>query len=111
VRSFASNALKQLGYTVLVAENGKIALDIITKNGHDLDLLVTDLIMPEMNGKELVNAVSSILPAMKVLYTSGYTDDHIVHSGALDEGIAFLSKPYSAQNLSRRIREILDEPA
>ncbi len=111
VRSFASNALKQLGYTVLVAENGKIALDIITKNGHDLDLLVTDLIMPEMNGKELVNAVSDIFPAMKVLYTSGYTDDHIVHSGALDEGIAFLSKPYSAQNLSRRIREILDEPA
>jgi signal transduction histidine kinase/CheY-like chemotaxis protein len=109
VRNFVGTALKDLGYTVFEADNGKKALDILKQNGKSIDLIVTDLIMPEMNGKELAIEVTKILPKVRVLFTSGYTEDHIVNSGSLDRGVDFLQKPYSIQTLAKKVREVIDK--
>jgi len=108
VRNFVGTALKNLGYIVQEAINGKKALDVLRQNGSKIELIITDLIMPEMNGKELAIEVGKILPEIRVLFTSGYTEDHIVNSGSLDRGIDFLQKPYSIQTLAKKVREILD---
>jgi PAS domain S-box-containing protein len=108
VRNFVSTALKDLGYTVNEAINGKKALDVLNRNGRNIDLIITDLIMPEMNGKELATEVGKILPEIRVLFTSGYTEDSIVSSGSLERGIDFLQKPYSIQTLAKKVREVLD---
>lgn len=109
VRNFVGKALNDLGYTVHEAINGKKALEILNQNGIKIDLIITDLIMPEMNGKELALEVGKILPKVRVLFTSGYTEDHIVNSGSLDRGIYFLQKPYSIQMLAKKVREVLDK--
>jgi CheY-like chemotaxis protein len=109
VRNFVSTALKDLGYTVIEAINGKKALEILTQNGTKIDLIVTDLIMPEMNGKEMAVEVEKILPEVRILFTSGYAEDHIVQSGSLDKGVDFLQKPYSIQTLAKKVREVLDK--
>jgi len=109
VRNFVGTALKDLGYTIHEAINGKKALEILVKNGAKIDLIVTDLIMPEMNGKELAIEVEKILPKTRILFTSGYTEDHIVQSGSLDKGVDFLQKPYSIQTLAKKVREVLDK--
>jgi PAS domain S-box-containing protein len=108
VRNFVGTALKDLGYTVYEAINGKKALEILNQNGMKIDLIITDLIMPEMNGKDLAIEVERILPEIKVLFTSGYTEDSIVSSGSLERGIDFLQKPYSIQTLAKKVREVLD---
>jgi PAS domain S-box-containing protein len=108
VRNFVGTALKDLGYTVHEAINGKKALKMLNQNNMKIELIITDLIMPEMNGKELALEVGKILPEIKVLFTSGYTEDSIVSSGSLDRGIDFLQKPYSIQTLAKKVREILD---
>ena len=74
-----------------------------------IDLLITDLIMPGMNGKELSDEIAMMYPDAKILYASGYADEHIVHSGALEPGIHFIQKPYSVHSLSRKIRDVLDK--
>ena len=72
-------------------------------------MIVTDLIMPEMNGKEMAVEVEKILPEVRILFTSGYAEDHIVQSGSLDKGVDFLQKPYSIQTLAKKVREVLDK--
>ncbi|MCK4942338.1 MAG: PAS domain S-box protein, partial [Candidatus Aminicenantes bacterium] len=109
VRNFTNVVLKELGYTVFKASNGKKALDLIKKKKLQMDLVITDLIMPEMNGKELATALKKVYPEIRILYTSGYTNNHIVHSGVLDEDINFIHKPYSYQTLAQKVREILDK--
>ena len=110
VRGFASTALQNLGYTIYESENGKRALDFIkTKSDLKIDLLVTDMVMPEMNGKELSNEVKKIYPETKIIFTSGYTDNHIVQSGNLDKDINFIQKPFSENKLARKIRTVLDK--
>ena len=113
VRGFASTALQNLGYTIYQAENGKQALEFIknhnSKSKFKIDLLITDMIMPEMNGKELANKLKKIYPNTKIIYTSGYTDNHIVQSGNLDKGINFIQKPFSEQTLAKKIRSVLDK--
>ena len=108
VRQFASDALKSLGYNVLVASDGKEALELLRKTSGAIDLLITDLVMPNMNGKELAEKILQLIPEIKIIYVSGYTDKHITHNGLLDEDIHFIQKPYSISELAHKIRTILD---
>lgn len=113
VRGFASTALQSLGYTIYEAENGKKALELIrekSKNDFELDLLITDMVMPEMNGKELAIELKKICPKTDIIFTSGYTDNHIVQSGNLEKGINFIQKPFSEMTLASKIRQVLDKP-
>jgi len=104
----AGEALRGFGYTVLEASDGQKALNLIKKKKNEIDLLITDIVMPFMNGDELAEEALQLIPSLKVIYTSGYTQDRIVHNGTLQKGITFLRKPYSILQLSRKIREVLD---
>jgi PAS domain S-box-containing protein len=107
VRGYVIAQLGSLGYRTLVASDGIAALALVD-SGVAFDLLFTDMIMPGgLNGRELAEEVVKRRPGMKVLYTSGYTDNVIVHEGQLDPGVTLLSKPYRKQDLSRKIREVL----
>lgn len=108
VRSFASVALKNFGYKIIEARTGKNALQIIKSKINIFDLIVTDLIMPEMNGQDLAKKVYEIQPNSKILFVSGYTFEHLLKDGEIEEGINFLQKPYTIQSLLKRIRNILD---
>jgi PAS domain S-box-containing protein len=111
VRNLATLFLRRLGYQVLVAPNGRDALALITeRNTVDVavDLLLTDVVMPGMNGRELAERLRSMRPTIQVLYSSGYTDDVIVDHGNVQEQLNFISKPYSFAALGRKIRQVLD---
>jgi PAS domain S-box-containing protein len=108
VQGYVIAQLGSLGYRALVAGDGVAALALVDQ-GAKFDLLFTDIIMPGgMNGRELADAVRRRRPGVKVLYTSGYTDDTIVHEGHLDPGVALLRKPYRKSELSQKIREVLE---
>ena len=107
LRDLAATVLERLGYTVYAAANGSEAMSIAQRTA-DLDLLLTDVVMPQMSGKELADQLRSSQPAVKVLFTSAYTEEAIVHHGILDPGIDFLHKPYTPALLSRKAREALD---
>ena len=110
VRSYVVSRLDGLGYRVLEAENGRRALELLT-DGARVDLLFTDVILPEgMNGRELADEARRLKPAMRILFTSGYTQETMIHHGKLDPGIALLNKPYRKEDLARKIREVLDAP-
>jgi response regulator RpfG family c-di-GMP phosphodiesterase len=109
VRDLANRLLKQQGYTVLEAANGEEALRLVQENmGERIHLLLTDVVLPQIGGKELADKLKMFRPDLKVLYTSGYTDYAIVHHGVLDSGTHFLQKPFSLKTLSRKVREVLD---
>jgi PAS domain S-box-containing protein len=103
--------LTELGYQVLAAEGPLEALAFAAKPEPPIDLLLTDVIMPTMNGKELAERVQTMRPGIHVLFTSGYTADAIAHRGMLDPGIDFLEKPFTLDALAAKIREALDHPA
>ncbi len=109
VRNLGHAILKLQGYTVLVAENGSRALSVLEEQNRKVQLLLTDVVMPGMNGKELFAKAVEQYPDLKVLYMSGYTNDIIAHRGVLEEGIAFVKKPFSVQSLTSKVREVLDE--
>ena len=100
--------LKRFGYQVLAASSPGKALLAAKNHPGQIDLLLTDMIMPEMNGRELSNEINSLYPNIKCLYMSGYTNNLIVHQGILDKGIHFLQKPFSMQDLAIKVREALD---
>jgi two-component system cell cycle sensor histidine kinase/response regulator CckA len=108
IRELAEEILQTCGYMVLTAHNGQEALTICEDHCGAIDLLLTDVIMPRMNGRDLAERLIRRWPKIKVLYVSGYTDDFVVHRGELDEGTAFLQKPFSAKTLTEKIRCILD---
>ena len=100
--------LRELGYQVLTASNGEVAMRLMTTPGRKIDLLLTDVVMPQMGGHELADRLRSLEPGLRVLFTSGYTDSTIVHQGLLDPHIAFLQKPYVPATLACKVREVLD---
>lgn len=100
--------LERMNYRVLTANSPAEALRIAEEYTGKIDLLVTDVIMPEMNGKALSHRLLELLPGLKVMYMSGYTANVIAHHGILDEGIHFLQKPFSKRELSKKIREVLE---
>lgn len=108
VRKLACQVLRIYGYQVLEAADGKAALLICESHSAPIHLLITDVIMPGMSGRELANRLTELRPEMKVLYMSGYTDNAIVHKGVLDEGANFIQKPFSTDVLAIRVREVLD---
>ncbi len=111
VRNFTSVALNNLGYNIYVASNGKKALKILKNNKTKtkIDLLITDMIMPKMNGKELAEKFHHYFPNTPVLFISGYTYNHIDHSGILEKKLNFLQKPFSVWELTEKVRKILDK--
>jgi PAS domain S-box-containing protein len=111
VRHLVAEILETNGYTVMQAGDGPSALELLRRHTGKLDLLVTDVVMPGMSGPEVAQAVTSMRPGTEVLYTSGYTDSAIGHHGVLEPGIAFLQKPFSADDLTRKVRSLLDQAA
>lgn len=108
VRDTVVSTLTTLGYCVLKASDASAALAIIDE-GAAIDLLFTDVVMPgPLRSTDLVRKARERWPALKVLYTSGYTQNAIVHGGRLDPGVELLSKPYSRETLARRVRQLLD---
>ena len=109
VRFTVHNILQRLGYTVLPAKDGMEALKVLTQHSGTVHLLLTDVVMPEMNGKELYAQIAGRCQGLKVLYMSGYTNDVIAHHGVLDEGVQFIQKPFTTHALAVKMREVLDK--
>ena len=110
VLEFAVNILGRMGYTVLQASSAESALEIEKKYTGKIDLLLTDVVLPGMNGKVLAEKIAEKRPQLRILFSSGYADDLLVHQGGvLEDEINFISKPYSAHTLSKKIREILEK--
>jgi len=111
LREMAREYLESVGYTVLEAASGSEALQRAKDFAGTIHLLLTDVVMPEMSGLELAREVVSLRPGIKVIFTSGYTDDAIARQGVLDPAVAFIQKPYRPKALAQRIREALTEPS
>ena len=107
VRAYIVEALRDLDYDVLEAADAPSALAIVERRSGNIDLLLTDVVMPRMSGRELARRLADSRPDMKVLYVSGYTDDAIVRHGILDPGVIFLQKPFSPDVLARKVAETL----
>ncbi len=111
VRSLASGALAAQGYAVLEASNGAEALALTERRGGLIDLVVTDLVMPTMGGRELAERLWESRPGLRVLYVSGFPQDQLAGSELAEPGLAFLPKPFTAHGLAKAVREVLDAAA
>ena len=109
VRKLTLQVLKQKGYEVVPAQGGREALEFLEHQPKAVDLLLTDVVMPDMNGKQLYEKSLRFNPDIKVLYMSGYSNNVIAHRGILDSGIHFIQKPFSNRSLLEKIREVLDQ--
>ncbi len=110
LRRLARQSLETQGYSVIDAPDGTAAIKVSQAHKGPIHLLLTDVIMPGMNGRELANQLSPTRPEMRVLYMSGYTENHIGHNGTLDQGITLLQKPFTLPALKAKVREVLDTP-
>ena len=111
VRQLAERILSRAGYRVMTAASGSEALALVQQQDTAIQLLLTDVVMPNMSGRQLADAMTVRYPDLRVLYMSGYTDNAIIHHGVLDSGIHFIGKPFSASALTRKVREVLAEVA
>jgi len=108
VRELATKMLTRLNYSILPASNGAEALEIARSYAGIINLMITDVVMPGMNGRQLAEQLKQIRPQIKVLFTSGYTENAIAHHGIIDSNLNFIGKPYGSRDLARKIRRILD---
>jgi two-component system, cell cycle sensor histidine kinase and response regulator CckA len=108
VRAMACRGLREHGYTVLEARNGVEAISLVQRNRESLDLVVSDVVMPELGGRELAARLALLAPSLPVLYMSGYTGDDVIQRGLLDPGSPFQQKPFTPESLARTVRELLD---
>ena len=108
MRAISAETLRDLGYTVIEVASAREALQKIDE-GPKLDLLFTDVVMPEMTGAELASKLLKLQPELKVLFTTGYTRKAIVHNGILDPGTHLLSKPFNIEDLASKVRNLLDD--
>lgn len=108
VRNLSVASLRDLGYTVIHAENGVRALEVLAEKP-GVSLLFTDIVMPGMSGRKLSDEARALYPTLKVLYTTGYTRNAIIHNGVVDADARLLMKPYSLSDLARKVRAVLDE--
>ena len=110
VRHLAIEALQRYGYAVISAASGSEALSLAQEFPDRIDLLLTDVVMPGLNGRELASQLREVRPQMRVLYMCGYTDNAIVHSGTLEPGLVLLQKPFTPESLAERVRDVLTAP-
>jgi PAS domain S-box-containing protein len=108
VRAVARETLERYGYAVIEAPAPDVALELVARTPHTLHLLVTDVVMPGMNGRQLAARITSERPDIRVLFMSGYTDDSVMRSGVLEHGMPYLQKPFTPEGLARKVREVLD---
>jgi PAS domain S-box-containing protein len=108
VRMLAHRILEECGYTVLEAGNGAQALALCDKHEGHIDMLMTDVVMPHMGGRELAERMAQMYPEMRILFTSGYTDDAVVRHGVIETGMNFIQKPFTPDGLAQKVREVLD---
>ena len=109
LRNLAQNTLQRYGYKVLDAKNGEDAIRVCKEYDGRIDLMITDVVMPKIGGREAAKRLLPLYPQMKVIYMSGYTDDAIVHHGVLEPGLNFLEKPFTLEGLARKVREVLNQ--
>jgi CheY-like chemotaxis protein len=109
VRALAQITLRNCGYTLLEAANGREALDRAAGHAGPIHLLVTDVVMPHLGGRELAEQLRAARPGLLVLYLSGYTNDEVLHRGVAVADEAFLQKPYTPSTLAAKVREVLDQ--
>jgi len=107
ILKLAKRILEELGYTVLTAQSPSQALRLVKERPIEIELLITDVVMPEMNGKELSNRLQEACPRLKTLFMSGYTANVIAHRGILDEGVNFIQKPFSTESIAIKVWEAL----
>jgi DNA-binding response OmpR family regulator len=108
IRNLLQMALQKNGYRVLTAESGREALDLVNAHSGPIHLLITDVMMPDIDGPELVRRLSTLRPDTRTLFMSGYMDDALGEQGALPSNVNFIQKPFSPRTIAQRVREILD---
>ena len=108
VRHLSVEALRELGYTVLQAPNAMTALRVLDEQP-EVTLLFTDIVMPDINGRKLADEALRRKPGLKVLFTTGYTNNAIIHNGVLDAGVHLLTKPFTLEQLAGKVRDALSE--
>ncbi len=109
VRRLAVIALASGGYRVLEAADGRAALEVFERHGAHVDLLLTDVVMPHIGGRELSNSLTAKQPSLRVIYTSGYADDAVLRRGIIRAEVPFLAKPYTPSGVLRKVRDVIDQ--
>ena len=107
LREYSVGVLRELGYCVLEAPDGHVGLELLRKRP-EVDLLFTDVVLPGLNGRELADQALKLRPDLKVLFTTGYTRNAIVHNGRLDDGVSLITKPFTFEGLASKVRKMLD---
>ncbi len=108
LRAMTSRLLERIGYRVIAAENGAEALAVVEGSNERIDLLITDVVMPQMNGSELARRICRTHPEVKVLFTSGYADELLGRHGVLTEEVHYIGKPYTPEALAQKVRDVLE---